>query len=303
MRLAIIRRALVVTAALTLLSIPAVSADSVAADHDVVQSGIQGTIDLGTVGAGVEVPLDMWFVLTCTGTSHVDPTQAVRVNSTLRSFPSGGSVHVGSLTFGLGSAWPADGQPCPSGLQPTVGGPLHMSVTAPPDPGHYTYRFTWTPMLTSSGSDDAGAFAGSSIPALTVTLDVGDVTPPPNTPPILHLPANITREGNATGGADVSYTATATDAEDATAPAATCSPASGSLFPLGTSTVSCSATDSGGLPATGSFTVSVTDTTDPTLVGMPGDVTMTTADPSGATLTFTKPTATDLVDDSPKVWC
>jgi len=70
MRLAIIRRALVVTAALTLLSIPAVSAESSAAVTDLLTS--QGTFHAGTVQPAQDVPVTLWFVLTCTGTNHVD---------------------------------------------------------------------------------------------------------------------------------------------------------------------------------------------------------------------------------------
>jgi hypothetical protein len=76
------------------------------------------------------------------------------------------------------------------------------------------------------------------------------------TPPVLHLPANITQTASAANGNIVTYTATATDGIDGTDPVH-CTPASGSRF-LGTTTVSCSATNSVGLTATGSFTVTVT---------------------------------------------
>jgi hypothetical protein len=46
-------------------------------------------------------------------------------------------------------------------------------------------------------------------------------------------------------GARISYTATATDPQDGELPV-TCAPPSGSLFPVGTTTVTCSATDSAG---------------------------------------------------------
>jgi hypothetical protein len=48
--------------------------------------------------------------------------------------------------------------------------------------------------------------------------------------------------------------------------------------------------------------ITVQDTTAPTLVGMPGDVSLTTTT-GGATLTYTPPTATDIVDASPSVLC
>ena len=95
----------------------------------------------------------------------------------------------------------------------------------------------------------------------------------------------------------------ASDAEDATAPTPDCSPALGDVLPLGTTTVECSATDSGGLTTSGSFDITVVDTTAPALAGMPADRSLTTADPDGAVVTFTLPTATDVVDPDPAVAC
>jgi hypothetical protein len=76
------------------------------------------------------------------------------------------------------------------------------------------------------------------------------------TPPELHLPAAISAEATSPSGAVVTFTATATDLVDGTIPV-TCGPPSGSTFPLGKTTVNCSATDSHGLTATGSFLVTV----------------------------------------------
>jgi hypothetical protein len=218
-----------------------------------------------------------------------------------RIIPGGGGYSVGTLTFGLGSAWPADGEPCPTDLPPTIGGPMHVLVTAPDAPGlHYRYVFTWSQNLVPTTPTDAGTFSGSN-PQITIYLDVPDTAV--NTPPELQLPADSTVEGNATGGAAAAYTVTATDAEDAVAPTPSCSPATGSLLPLGMNTISCTATDSAGLGASGSFHITVVDTTDPVLNGMPGDVSLTTNDPGGTTLTYTTPTATDVVDSAPVVQC
>jgi uncharacterized protein len=93
-------------------------------------------------------------------------------------------------------------------------------------------------------------------------MPVAYFTLPEPTPPVLHLPANITAEATSPGGAVVSYTATATDAVD-TNVVVTCAPASGSLFALGLTTVNCSATNSRHKTAEGSFTVTVVDTTAP----------------------------------------
>jgi hypothetical protein len=304
MRPSIIRRALIATATLTLLTISIVGAETVDPDNDLLTAGFQTSFDGGTVQPSAVVPFQVYFVLTCSGTSHVDATQAVKLTLTTKVVPlDGGFTMASSFIFGLGPNWPADGEPCPAGLT-TVGGPFAFSVKAPSTPGNgYTYRFGWTRGLTTGGNDDSNTYSGTA-PSITVTLNVAGSTPPPNTPPTLHLPADMTLEGNTTGGRFVTYSAFATDAEDATAPAVTCSPASGAKFLVGPpTTVSCQTTDSGGLTTTGSFQITVQDTTKPTLVGMPGDVTLTTSDPGGTTLTYTKPTASDIVDDSPTVSC
>ena len=82
----------------------------------------------------------------------------------------------------------------------------------------------------------------------------------------------------------MTWTATATDAEDAVAPTPSCAPASGSTFPLGQTTVHCTVTDGGGLVVDGSFVVTVDDTIGPRIVGLPADQHLTTSDPSGTTL-------------------
>jgi hypothetical protein len=144
----------------------------------------------------------------------------------------------------------------------------------------------------SCSATDGGGLTTTGSFAITVV----------DTPPTLHLPTNSTVEGNTTGGATVTYDATATDTEDATAPPTVCSPASGSLFPLGATTVSCSATDGGGLTTNGSFTITVVDTTPPVLANA-ADIDVTTNDPTGATVTFGSPSFADIVDPAPSVGC
>jgi hypothetical protein len=60
------------------------------------------------------------------------------------------------------------------------------------------------------------------------------------------------------------------------------------------------ATDSGGLNATGSFTISVQDTTPPSL-NLPGNITVQAG--KAAVVTYPAATATDLVDGSVPVNC
>jgi hypothetical protein len=132
----------------------------------------------------------------------------------------------------------------------------------------------------------------------------------PNTEPVLTVPANITAEATGPAGAAVDFAVSATDAEDDPDPTPSCTrgtpPAtvnSGATFALGTTTVNCSVTDSGGLSASGSFTVTVQDTTGPNFTNVPNNITQEATGPNGAAVTFTKPTATDLVDGSRTVTC
>jgi CSLREA domain-containing protein len=78
-----------------------------------------------------------------------------------------------------------------------------------------------------------------------------------NTPPTFTPPANITTPATSGSGAVVTFTANGNDAEDGPI-VAVCAPASGSTFPLGATTVSCTVTDSDGATVSGSFTVTVT---------------------------------------------
>jgi hypothetical protein len=92
---------------------------------------------------------------------------------------------------------------------------------------------------------------GNTSPRASFTVTVGD-----STPPVLTLPGTITVAAASRLGTRVSYTVTATDDTDPN-PAVSCAPASGRVFPLGNTTVNCTATDASGNVATGSFLVRV----------------------------------------------
>jgi hypothetical protein len=92
----------------------------------------------------------------------------------------------------------------------------------------------------------------------SATLVIRDVQPP-----VLALPANLLLEATSSAGAVATFAATANDAVDGLVPVAF-SRASGSIFPPGTTPVTATAVDAAGNTASGSFTVTVTDTTAPT---------------------------------------
>jgi Ca2+-binding RTX toxin-like protein len=112
----------------------------------------------------------------------------------------------------------------------------------------------------------------------------------PNAPPVVTVPADIVAEATSSSGAVVTFTATARDPEDG-ALTPSCTPPSGSTFPIKTTTVTCTATDRGGAIGTATFKVTVQDTRGPALT-VPPDVTTTTC---GSPVNIGTASATDTV--------
>ncbi|WP_129126666.1 PxKF domain-containing protein [Geomonas oryzae] len=123
--------------------------------------------------------------------------------------------------------------------------------------------------------------SGSTFPldvTTAVQCSASDLATPPNkaeasftvkvvdtTPPELTLPGDIgPTEGDTLGGATITYAdaVSALDLVDGKK-SVSCLPTSGAIFPVGTTTVSCSASDAHKNQANGSFLVTVKDTTPP----------------------------------------
>ncbi len=106
----------------------------------------------------------------------------------------------------------------------------------------------WVVTRTWKATDASGNF----------TTGVQHITVEDTTPPSITVPNDIQVETHDPTGAVVTFTVTADDACDSN-PTVTCTPASGSKFPVGTTTVTCKATDAcGNVSETESFTVTVT---------------------------------------------
>jgi hypothetical protein len=120
------------------------------------------------------------------------------------------------------------------------------------------------------------------------------------TAPRVVVPSPQTVEATGPTGAKVEFQATATDLVTRP-PRVTCTPASGSTFPLGATTVRCSARDASGNPASASFTVTVVDTTAPVLT-LPANRTVQATNPKGTDVTYAA-SATDLVDGAVAPTC
>jgi hypothetical protein len=109
------------------------------------------------------------------------------------------------------------------------------------------------PLATTTVSCTAKDASNNTSTAQTFKVIVQDTTPP-----TLTVPSDITALATSASGKVVTFTATATDLVDS-APVVTCSPASGSTFPLGPTTVSCTAKDaSNNTSAAKTFKVTIT---------------------------------------------
>ena len=136
--------------------------------------------------------------------------------------------------------------------------------------------------------------AAASPPVVTITPTTGTVT---GTLPALTTTVN---DSTSASGVDVSWTDSALDAIDGSIPV-TCSDTagpvtSGSLFPIGSTLVTCKATDSHSLMGSATLDVVVVDTSTP-VVTVPGNITQNVAAGTSVAVTFSPaPSATDLVD-------
>ena len=201
-------------------------------------------------------------------------------------------------SFQVNTAWTYDGSSW-SGSTPTTVG---VAPRAPTDPATIkqvtitvtnsstigsgtslltvpTFGLTTTPPAALATGSDANVTVHVAFVNCAIT----------NTPPTLTLPTlPLVVEATSSAGAVATFggAVTASDLEDGDLTASVvCEPASGSTFPLGSTTVSCHVTDSGDLTTSGTFTVKVVDTTPAYFTNFPsGTVNLIAADIDGAVL-------------------
>jgi hypothetical protein len=128
------------------------------------------------------------------------------------------------------------------------------------------------------------------------------VAAPDTTAPVVTVPDDKVLEATGPSGRVVDFAdeVAALDAHDG-AVATECLPASGTTFPLGTTTVTCVAVDAAGNEGSAAFLVTIVDTTGP-VVTVPSAVTVPATAATGAVVTFVA-SATDLVSGSRPVTC
>ena len=150
------------------------------------------------------------------------------------------------------------------------------------------------PIGTTTVSCTAVDQAGNHAQPRTFTVLVA---PKNAKPPKVTAPHHMKVEATGPSGAVAVFTATAVDPVDGVLPVV-CAPASGSTFPIGTTTVTCSATNSFGKSDTDAFTVTVRDTTPPEIVSVTPSVTLL-PDTDRLVPVSIAVVATDAVDPAP----
>ncbi len=246
-------------------------------------AGVSGLTTVTCPGSGSAIPPNQSqtaFVVTvspppaptCTGgtsSAGFAPTFTVPPNITAQATAPSGAV----VTFTASATDPVYGA-LPLTCSPASGSTFPLGMTT----------------VTCIAVDSCGNTASASF-----TVTVNDTEPPVPT-----VPPNITAQATAASGAVVTFTGSATDPIYGTAPV-TCSPASGSTFAIGATTVTCTATDDSGNTASASFTITVVDT-QPPVVTVPANITAQATASSGAVVTFAA-SATDPVYGTLPVTC
>src|SRR5690606_26953659 len=84
-------------------------------------------------------------------------------------------------------------------------------------------------------------------------------------PPVIGPVSNVTAEATSAAGAVVTFALPTVSDDVDPAPVVTASPASGTVFPIGVTTVTITAANIAGQAATATFTVTVRNTTGPSI--------------------------------------
>lgn len=276
---------------------------------------VTGTYGGSTSGSMVEGPAGTYtadFVLTFTGPAHVTividgcPTIEFDIYIDPSGFvrnPAGQPVEGATVTL-----LRADDPAGPFVVVPDGSAIMSPANRTNPDLTDATGHFGWDVLagyyLVRAEKADCGPAVESAVltipPPVTDLLLVLDCPVGDATPPVISVPGDIMSEATGPDGAAVTYSASAEDEVDGSVEV-DCAPASGSTFPLGATVVTCTAEDAAGNVAEETFTVSVVDTTAPSLT-VPADITVDATSPAGAVVTYSA-SAFDIVDGSVTPTC
>jgi len=223
--------------------------------------------------SGVSLASGQTATVTASGSWNVDPNQSATGPEGLGTPCAGNCLAPGLSYQSLLGSLDGGGSWFEIGLGVTVTGPGELLLAADDGPCCY--------------ADNTGSVNVTITPE-QIDSDL-DFTPP----------ANITANATSAAGAVVSFaTPVATDGDDESAPPVSCASGgglvSGSAFPIGVTTVSCSVTDPDDTPSTvtHSFTVTLYDP-GITIVHV-NSVLVAATGPGGASVSFPMPKGSDL---------
>ena len=266
------------------------------ADQGTAIPDIQYGSGVGTFGETFGSALTMPTPVVASPAITAEATVSANVGGTISDIAilSAGNAPTGAITFGLFS--PTDST-CSAAAVFTSIKTVTGNGTYPSDP--YLATLAGSYRWIASYSGDA-----NNNPATTACNDAGETSAVMSDTDLglTGVPADITTNATGTSGAVVSYSGSGAvdEAGDSPAAIASCTPASGATFAIGTSTVTCTASDTDDAPSTASqsFTVTVSDT-DLGLTGVPADITANATGTSGAVVSYSAPGAVDEAGDSP----
>ena len=225
--------------------------------------------DAGVDYTNVQVRKDGVQVAACTTSTPANPDPCISHRAPL----AGGRAEI-TVRTSSASTWTFAKQ-----LQPTdATGPTDAPTVTGTLGNNGWYRsdvsvtWNWTDGIGGSGVDAAnctqtsgsGGAQGAAVSVSASCKDLaGNATSDSRTfkidktAPQLAVPANIVVNATSPAGATVSYAAGVGDGGGSGLASSSCSPSTGPLFPIGTTTVHCTATDNAGNSSTASFTVHV----------------------------------------------
>jgi fibronectin type 3 domain-containing protein len=244
-----------------------------------------------------------------TGTEGAD--KAFDGTTATKWFNGTGATDWIQYRFASGRRWPLSQYKISSANDVPARDPVSWQVLGSND------GTNWTILDTQTGQSFAARFQTNiyNVPMtaayeyyrLNITANGGDagiqlsewqVLSPDVVAPVIATPADILVGTVKQSGEIVTFNATATDDEDGPV-TVLCTPPSGSVFPVGTTTVTCKASDSSGNFSQSTFKVTVHDDTQgdtsPPAITVPADIVVPASSSSGAVVNFTT-SALDAVD-------
>jgi HYR domain len=272
-------------------SAQAVAADSLTADGDGLTPLANARVDFGTICLGEPVTATALVAVRATG--HPNNANVFEDGTTVTmvaTILSGTGLDVTSAdpSTAMAGDWRSQGNG-------SFAAPVAWDVTLTPAAlGTYSGRIHFEADGVNRHGNAINRTTNMNVHARVVDCAA---------PVFSGVPADLVIEATGPGGAVAAYAApTASDAVDGPRQV-TCDTPSGSLFSLGPSLVTCTASDRAGNAGSATFSVTVVDTTPPDLSGLPADQALDAADSAGATASWSMPTATDTVDGDVPVTC